>query len=202
MSFDKAIQEIEAILNGEGASPSEVQLKEIGQFSIDLVIARTRDGIDADHKPFAPYSEQYAKVREARGRSTKVDLVMNGDMQAAMTPVVNGKEVDIGFLSEFEAKKAEWHSGGIKKTVPIKTHSRLALIDTKTGRRVTQKEAAKDKRRKSPRVTKRIETVKVHERHMNLPKRDFIDIRHDDDVMKVGEVVAAKYIDNIKGRLK
>lgn len=202
MTFADLVKEIEATLEGGTIGLDDQQARAVGEFAIGLVIDRTKQGIDADHHAFAPYSPEYAETRKRRGRSdSTVDLALTGDMQNSMIAVPDGKGgVDVAFMSAAEEIKARAHTGGVKKTVPVKMHRRLALIDTKTGRRVTKKEAAKDKRRKKPRVAERIETVGVHDRNMNLPKRDFFDIRHPDDEAKVGEVVGDFFADNIKAR--
>lgn len=203
MNFDDAIKEIEDIASGQGIGLSENQLLEIGHEVIGLIVERTQGGIDADHKTFDAYSPDYAKVREGKGLSgTTVNLDLQGHMLAAMIPVVDGKDVEIGFLNEFEAKKAAWHTGGVDKVVAVKPHSRIAYVNAKTGKRVSRQEAAKDKRRKNPKTTARIEAVELHARHQFLPKRDFISIRHPEDEKKMGEVVAVKYMDNIEARRK
>jgi len=201
MKIDAAIEEIEALVSGESIALSENQLMEIGNAAIAIIVDRTQAGIDADHRAFEKYSPEYAAARERKGLSSEtVNLDLQGHMLQAMIPVVDGKEVDIAFLSEFEAKKADWHVQGVDKVVAVKPHSRIAYVDAKTGKRVSRQEAAKDKRRKTPKTTAREERVELHSRHQFLPKRDFISIRHDRDEQKLGEVVAVKYIENIERR--
>lgn len=201
MNFDEVMREIEAVARGEGIALSEAQLKTVGEEAIAIIVDRTKTGIDADHAKFDAYSPDYAKFREAHSRSSeKVDLAFTGAMQGAMQPVVTGDSVEIGFMSTAEEKKAEWHTHGYKKTVPVKTHARTTHINTKTGQRVSAKEAAKDKRRKVKRTEARTETVNVHERNMKLPKRDFFDIRHPKDEARMSEVVGEMYAANIAKR--
>lgn len=201
MNIDDAIRDIEAIASWDGLGLSEEQLLEVGYKAIEIVVDRTQAGVDVNHKPFEKYSTEYAAAREKKGLSGEtVNLDLQGHMQAAMIPIVDGKSVSVGFLSEFEAQKAQWHAQGVDKNVGVKPHTRVAYVDAKTGKRVSRQEAAKDKRRKNKRVAERSERVEAHQRHQRLPKRDFLGIRHLDDERKLGEVIAAKYVENLKAR--
>lgn len=201
MKIEDAIAEIESIAAGKGIQLSETQLKLVGEEGLAIIIDRTKLGIDADHVKFKAYSPAYAKFREDHQRSsTTVDLAFTGHMQGAMTPTTNGTDVEIAFMSVTEEIKAASHIQGVHKTVDVKYHTRDAHIDIKTGRRVSRKEAKKDAKRKTKKIVKRTEYITGHERHMNLPKRDFFDIRHPTDEAKLSEVVGEMYKDNIEKR--
>ena len=72
---------------------------------------RSRSGVDADGKSFAPYTKEYAKRKAREGRSTKPDLTFKGRMlEAIRTDVreVGGKiQARIYFNGAKEALKAK-----------------------------------------------------------------------------------------------
>lgn len=178
---------------------TEAELKTIGDAAVDVIVLRTKQGVDADHKPFVPYSDSYKKTRERLSRSTTtVDLAVTGHMQQAITTEPGADSVTLGFLNPNEEKKAAIHNSGVDKIVSVRSHTRNAYIDSKTGKRVSRKEAALDKKRKNKRVAVRTESVDVFERHQKTPKREWFDIRHDVDV----DIVAAAVRDVLDSRIK
>lgn len=171
---------------------TEPQLKVIGDEAINVIVLRTKQGIDADHKQFHEYSDGYKKHREQIGRSgTTVDLAVSGHMQQGMAsmPNVQTGEVSVGFLSPAEEKKAAIHNSGVDKVVSVRSHRRSVYIDAKSGQRVSRKEAALDKKRKNKRVATKTELVDTFQRHQKTPKREWFDIRHPVDVGLVESVI-------------
>lgn len=57
------------------------------QHVIDIVRKRTKRGIDVDGNAFAPYSNVYKKRLERARRSTKVNLMLSGNMMKSMHEV-------------------------------------------------------------------------------------------------------------------
>lgn len=184
--------EIEREIQKAMAPFTEAELKLVGEQAISVIALRTKQGVDADHKPFTPYSDGYKKTREKLGRSSAtVDLAVTGHMQQAMEsrPDVAEREVNIGFMSAAEETKAAVHNSGVDKQVSVRSHTRSAYIDKKTGRRVSRQEAKRDMKRKVQRVTTRTERVDVFKRNQRTPKREWFDIRHPADTRAVEAVI-------------
>lgn len=183
--------EIEKEIAAATSRLSESQLKIVGEQAINVIVMRTKSGVDADHKQFTPYSPGYKKTRERIGRSSStVDLAITGHMQQAMESTPGDGEVSIGFMNPLEEKKAEIHNSGVDKQVSVRSHTRSAYIDKKSGRRVSRKEAKRDSKRKNPRVMARTENVSMFQRHQVTPKREWFDIRYGADIDAVGSIIA------------
>src|SRR5579884_766277 len=79
---------------------TEAELKDVGDAATAVIVLRTKQGLDADHKAFAPYSDSYKKTRERLSRSTTtVDLAVTGHMQQAITTEPGADSVTLGFLN-------------------------------------------------------------------------------------------------------
>lgn len=183
--------EIEREIGRALGSLTDAEMKAVGDQAINVVVLRTKAGVDADHKPFVSYSDGYKKTRERLSRSTSVvDLAVTGHMQQAMESSPRDGEVSIGFMSAAEEMKAEIHNSGVDRQVSVRSHTRSAYIDSKTGRRVSRKEAKRDSKRKSPRVVARTENVGSFQRQQRTPKREWFDIRHPRDIDAVGEAIS------------
>lgn len=177
---------------------TEAQLLELGHAGLEIIVMRTRAGLDADRKPFAPYSEEYKKVRAAKSLQTStVDLAVTGHMIGASSVFPGTGEVVIGFNSTFEAKKAAAHNFGVDKQVSVKAHSRGTHVDKK-GRRVSRAEVRRDAKRKNKRVYQRSESVGQHTRHMKMPKRNWFDIRSPEDEAALTEMVGIDVAKNVE----
>lgn len=48
---------------------TQVQLEEVASFAINLIILRTRKGLDADRQKFAPYTEAYYNWKYHKGKT-------------------------------------------------------------------------------------------------------------------------------------
>lgn len=188
----------------EGVSDIEHDtLLEVGHAAIALVVARTRHGVDVDGAQFRPYTPAYARARVRASLSTKPDLVRTGHMVGGMIPVVTGKdEVSITFPSDLEAIKATVHNDGCNKLVNVRAHSKNAYLTNKDHRRVSKQEYQKDRRNKTKKVRKVTESVPDHQRQMNIPKREFLDVRQAREVQFLADVAGEAMARRIMERLK
>lgn len=64
--------------------------KEIGKFVEAQIKVRTLGHVDADNKPFIPYTPKYKKFRIAKGRGTNVNLLFTGRMLASIKSTNRG----------------------------------------------------------------------------------------------------------------
>jgi hypothetical protein len=80
-------------------------LRRAATHAIGIIVRRTRQGIDAEGRAFAPYSTKYGKLRAKSGRKANpVDLTLGGDMLAAMTILdVSPTQALIGFTGSSTA---------------------------------------------------------------------------------------------------
>lgn len=176
----KAIEGISATIEG---AFDDAALLEVGHFATQLVLLRTKTGLDADGKPFAPYAKDYAKTRQEHGLAAQpVDLARTGHMLGTVTPVLTGDGgVEIGpHLSEFEAKKLAAHNAGVDKTVSIKPRRFTAY--TVDRRFASEARAMKEGGNAYGGLTK------AYTARMRLPKRETMDIRRAEDIQAVAEV--------------
>jgi hypothetical protein len=74
-------------------------MREIGLAVRDQIIDRTRKGLDADGRPFTPYSASYAALKgQALGTGASVDLTVSGQMLNALVLVeVTKDSVTVGY---------------------------------------------------------------------------------------------------------
>lgn len=94
-------------------------LNELGDLAITIITTRTKKGIDADRKSFAPYSLRYAEARTRAGYSPAPrDLARTGHMLGAMGKQATASEVTISFTSEREANKAGFQHYGTRRGIP------------------------------------------------------------------------------------
>lgn len=95
---------------------TDKELLELGHAAANMVTLRTKQGLDADLKPFTPYSKEYAEQRAKKGYSRRPDLTRTGHMLNAMAPrLTSPGEVTVGFLAATEAMKAAAHNFGSKE---------------------------------------------------------------------------------------
>lgn len=178
------------------------QMLALGHAALNIITLRTGAGLDADRKPFVPYSDAYKKVRAAKSLQTgHVDLAVTGHMIGAASVSPGVGEVTLGFNSAHEANKAAAHNSGVKAQVSVRAHSRDAHVNKK-GQRVSARERRLDKRRKNKRVYQRTESVSAHKRNMNLPERNWFDVRADEDVAALTEMVGIDVARNVEKVIK
>jgi hypothetical protein len=73
-------------------------LQQLGLLQIGRIKRRTKDGVDVNGNPFAPYSPRYAEQRKRAGWSTKPDLWLRGGMLGGLAVVdVDESRVLVGF---------------------------------------------------------------------------------------------------------
>lgn len=159
------------------ASPLEPeQMAAIGDLAINVITLRTKAGLDADRKPFVPYTPSYQRQREKIGRSSStVDLSVSGHMQQGITRDAQGGEVSLHFMSPIEERKAIIHNDGVNTTVSVRSHTRRVFVNPKNGQRVSAKKAKKSG------AVQRTESVDSFRRHQRTPKREWFDIRASED---------------------
>ena len=76
------------------------------QQGINIIEARTEDGVGYKGGAFKGYSAKYAKFRRDKGRGKSVDLQFSGRMLGSMTSKADRKKATIFFTRAEEAKKA------------------------------------------------------------------------------------------------
>ena len=76
------------------------------QEGINIIEARTEDGVGYKGGAFKGYSAKYAKFRRDKGRGKNVDLQFSGRMLGSMTSKADSKKATIFFTRAEEAKKA------------------------------------------------------------------------------------------------
>lgn len=84
-------------LNLEGYSPSEREAI-VGDV-IRTIQKRTKQGLDKDGKPFPKYTKAYTKSQDFKiaGKTSKVDLVLSGDMLDSIELLKNAPKTVVGF---------------------------------------------------------------------------------------------------------
>lgn len=178
------------------------QLLALGHAALNIITLRTRAGMDADRKPFVPYSADYKKARAKKSLQTEhVDLAVTGHMIGAASVFPGQGEVTLGFNGTREANKAAAHNSGVKAQVSVRAHSRATHVNKK-GQRVSAKERRLDAKRKNKRVYQRDEKVSAHKRQMNTPERNWFDVRADDDVAALTEMVGIDVARNVERVVK
>ena len=92
-------------------------LEGIGHMALDIIVTRTKMGIDADGHPFAPYAASYTKVRAAKGRRVAPpDLAMTGAMVSSATVDVQPPDtVVLKFLDRRASEIAGYHNEGTRR---------------------------------------------------------------------------------------
>lgn len=194
-------KEIERAIDGATSELSDSQLVEIGHQALNVMVTRTKAGLDADLRPFVPYSVDYANERAKRGYSTTPDLARTGHMLGAMIPLAEPGAVTIRFLSPMEEKIATFQNEGTNRrnaSLSVRSHSRGVFVDKATGRRVSREEVARDRRRKNKRVMGRTENVSAHTRTGGVPQREFFDVRAPVEVAAIGESIGDAVQGNVE----
>lgn len=153
-------------------NPSEMSA--IGEAAMTLILARTKAGLDADRKPFVPYSDRYAAERAAKGYATSpVDLARTGHMLGAMFRTIGTEEIRIHFLKSDEATKAAAHNYGYDGVVPRKKW-RAQKVGQEGGGYMAKAES-------------------MGTQHVVVKKREFMDIRAPEDVAKMEQETGAQF---------
>lgn len=93
---------------------AKIALSRTAQQAINVILKKTKSGVDADDNPFKPYSKKgsgdgYYGWRKRRGKSLTPNLSNKGQMLAAMTSKVQGTKATIFFSSAAESKKAAFN---------------------------------------------------------------------------------------------
>lgn len=84
----------------EAVASNRYLMGQLGAYVETQVLQRTAKGIDADNKPFPPYSGLYAKRRKKAGRPTNsVDLFFTGSMLSALTYEAERQRVSLFFMN-------------------------------------------------------------------------------------------------------
>ena len=80
--------------------PTREDMRELGLIARERIVRRTLRGVDADGKPFAPYSAGYAKQKaQALGSAAPVNLQVSGAMLNQLQIVkLSDTEVRLGWL--------------------------------------------------------------------------------------------------------
>ena len=160
---------------------SQAELHELGQFATAVVVRRTKIGVDPDRLIFKPYSYAYAIQRLSKGyASHPVDLARTGHMLAGIIPIVEKDEVRVTFLSAVEAEKARRHHAGASGRAVVNEYIRT------TGKTVT----GKGKKRNTE---YQLGVVHGHTRKVNLPRREFMDIRHPSELEACADILERQY---------
>ena len=76
------------------------------QEGINIIEARTEDGVGYKGGRFKPYTEKYKAFRRKKGRGKNVDLQFTGRMLGSMASKATDKKATIFFTRGEEAKKA------------------------------------------------------------------------------------------------
>ena len=76
------------------------------QQGINIIEARTEDGVGYKGGRFKPYTEKYKAFRRKNSRGVNVDLEFKGHMLGSMTSKADRKKATIFFTRAAEAKKA------------------------------------------------------------------------------------------------
>lgn len=168
------------------------QMAELGDLAINVITLRTKSGLDADRKPFVPYTPTYARQREKIGRSSSVDLSLNGHMQQAITKEVVGNETSLHFVTPLEERKALIHNEGVNTTVSVRPHTRRVFVNPKNGQRVSSKKA------KKLGAVQREERVDSFRRHQRTPKREWFDIRASEDEKILEDAIDEMLAERVK----
>lgn len=158
---------------------SDADLLGIGNEAVRIVAQRTKRGADVDHHIFKPYSEGYAKERIGHSlRPFPVDLARTGRMMAALmaTPQADGS-VKVGFTDEEANLRAGFHNEGVKGRTAVNEVARQVPARTNRGGYRKYREGE----------TRTLTTVHGHTRAVNLPQREFMDIRHPDEVSELAD---------------
>lgn len=72
-------------------------MREVGLLARERMVTRTQAGLDAEGRPFAPYSREYADQKSRALGSTRVDLQVSGIMlQSLQVVAVTDDSVTIG----------------------------------------------------------------------------------------------------------
>jgi len=182
------------------SSPLEPeQMAAIGDLAINIITLRTKSGLDADRKPFVPYTPTYQRQREKIGRSsTTVDLAVTGHMQQGITKDAHGNEVSLHFVSPLEERKAIIHNDGVDTNVSVRSHTRRVFVNVRNGQRVSAKAGAKAKRQGAAHIVEREEKVTSFRRHQRTPKREWFDIRATEDEKIIEDAIDEMLSERVK----
>lgn len=89
-----------------------LQREAIGLDVVDFIIERTKNGLDINNEPFAPYKSSYKNTFEYKighGGNSKVNLSLTGEMLGTISIISHGiGYIKLGFEDAEAAKKAKW----------------------------------------------------------------------------------------------
>lgn len=89
---------------------SNEALDQMGAKAVEMIVRRTRTGIDANGRPFKAYNPSYAA---AKGKSV-VNLTDTGDMLDSLMHEVEGERLRIFFGDGEQEAKASFHNFGTR----------------------------------------------------------------------------------------
>lgn len=116
-------------LNEALTEVSKAQLEEVADFAVDLIVTRTRKGIDADGQKFKSYTPKYAKVRARKHlRTDPPDLSVTGHMLGAIQAVPGADEVQLTFNNRHEIDKAVGNTNNGRDFFDVRRDEELEAI--------------------------------------------------------------------------
>lgn len=88
------------------------QREAIGLDIIEFIVDRTKNGLDINNQPFAPYKKSYKETFEYKighGANSTVNLTLTGELLGTINIISHGVGfVKLGFNDKQAEKKAEW----------------------------------------------------------------------------------------------
>lgn len=173
---------------------SDDDLLTVGNEAVAIIADRTKRGVDVEHNIFRPYSYDYAKERLAKSlNSFPVDLTRTGRMLGALMASPAGEgTVRVGFADEHANFLAGIHNAGAEGRTAVNEFVRQVPKRTRSG-------GYRKYRRGEERV---LTTVHGHTLAVNLPRREFVDVRHPEELERLGETVGRRFVIKIEELVK
>ena len=129
------LSDIEEILSGVlNSLNSQIELNKLGLAGTKRILDRTRKGIDVDGRPFKPYSDRWAEVREENELPTHVVDLTFSDIEGMLRKVDHTvsndlKSVAIDIEDPEKRLIASYHdelgAGGLER---VRHHPRLLRL--------------------------------------------------------------------------
>lgn len=114
----QAAQILESIV-AEASHLEPADLLELGHAALDIVLLRTKKGLNVDGQPFKSYTDPYRKQREKTGYGPTPDLVRKGHMLgAALVRQSGADEVTVEIVDRLQSVKAASHNYGSRRGMP------------------------------------------------------------------------------------
>lgn len=111
--------------------PAHALEYELGWQAARGIADRTRRGLGAGDRPFAPYTPTYALQRAKRGRTTTPNLMFTGLMLASLSVEARYNQVRLHFVTAEAQQRANVHaSQGPRSKMPLRDF--LSITETET----------------------------------------------------------------------